>query len=191
MDNYEELERAYNKLVEKQNDLRNGVVEKIREFNEGNDDLVILVETVLKHVRRDANNTTKNYLKFKLIELYLDLSLMFVNNAVRRSAEYQELHGYYKDDLAFYLEAATHLKRYIKKCQKTGDVDHLDSAYLMTIYLSNNVLFNLSCYMDEINKITGDMMGNFAYASKTEELRERASKDIEEIKKLMKNIEEE
>lgn len=190
MDMYDELERTYNKLVEKQNDLRNGVVDKIREFNAGNDNLVILVETVLKQVSRDANNKTKNYLKFRLMELYLDLSLMFVNNAIRKSSEYQELHSYYQSDLAFYLEAATQLKRYIKKCQKTGDVDHLDSAYLMSISLST-VLYNLSCYVDEINKITGDMMGNFAYASKTEELRERASKDIEEIKKLMKNIEEE
>lgn len=190
MDINEKLEEKINKIIEKQGIIRNDIVEKIKEFNEGNDSLVYHVETVLNYVSRNANNTTKNYLKFRLMELYLDLSLMFVNNAIRKSSEYQELHSYYQSDLAFYLEAATQLKRYIKKCQKTGDVDHLDSAYLMSISLST-VLYNLSCYMDEINKITGDMMGNFAYTSKTEELRERTSKDIEDIKKLMKDIEEE
>lgn len=179
-----------NLLLASEDELKNGLVEKIREFNEGNDKLVYVVEGTLKGVRHYVNRTTGYYLKFKLMELYLDISLMFVNNAVRKSLEYQELHGYYKEDLAFYLESATQLKRYIKKCQKTGDVDHLDSAYLMTISLST-VLCNLGDYIDEINKITGDMTGHFAYYGVPEKLRERTSKDIEEIKKLMKNIEEE
>lgn len=167
----------------------NELLAQINEFNNGNDELVYVVEGVLKAVSKYAKKTSSYYIKFRLMELYLDLSLRIVNNAIRKSDEYQRLHQYYEEDLAFYLEAATTLKTYIKKCEKTGDVDNLDSAYLMTIYLST-ILSNLSDYVSEINKITGDMVGNFSYRA-DEHMRERTKLDIEEIKALMKNLEEE
>ncbi len=167
----------------------NELLAQINEFNNGNDELVYVVEGVLQAVSKYAKKTTSYYIKFRLMELYLDISLRIVNNAIRKNAKYKELHQYYEEDLAFYLEASSFLKTYIKKCEKTGDVDNLDSAYLMTIYLST-VLSNLSDYVSEINKITGDIVGEFSYSS-NEHMRERTKLDIEEIKKLMKNIEEE
>ncbi len=167
----------------------NEILGKINEFNNGNDELVYEIEKVLDGVIKYAHNTTSNYIKFKLIELYLDLSLMIVNKKVRQSEEYQTIHQYYQDDLAFFLKAASSLKKYVKKCQKSGDVDDLDAAYLMTIYLSY-ILSNLSDYVEEIKKITGNLVGSFYYRPDAK-LRERTNLDIEEIKKLMKMIEKE
>lgn len=167
----------------------NNVLAIINEFNNGNDELVGDVEDILQAVSKYAKKTTSYYIKFRLMELYLDLSLRIVNNAFRKNNKYKALHQYYEEDLHFYQEAATILKTYIKKCEKTGDVDNLDSAYLMTIYLSN-ILSNLSDYIVEINKVTGDLIDEFSYIA-NEHLRERTKLDVEEIKKLMKNLEEE
>lgn len=167
----------------------NTLLAQINEFNNGNDELVYVAEGVLEAVSKYAKKTSTYYLKFRLIELYLDISLRIFNNAIRTNSKYQSLHQYYQEDLAFYLEASNVLKRYIRKCEKTGDVDNLDSAYLMTIYLST-VLSNLSEYIDEINKITGDILEEFSYRA-NEHLRDKTKLDVEEIKKLMKNLEEE
>ena len=167
----------------------NNLLAQINEFNNGNDKLVYVAEGVLKAVGKYARKTSTYYIKFRFTELYLDISLRLINNAIRKTPKYQTLHQYYQEDLAFYLEAANVLKRYIRKCEHTGDVDNLDSAYLMTIYLST-VLSNLVDYIDEINKITGDIVGEFSYSA-NEHLRNRTKLDVEEIKKLMKNLEEE
>lgn len=167
----------------------NELLEQINEFNNGNDELVYVVEGVLKAVSSYAKKTNSNYIKFRLIELYLDLSMRIVNNAVRKTPEYQALRQYYEEDLAFFYQAATSLKRYINGCKKTGDVDDLDSAYLMTIYLSF-ILSNLTDYIGEIKKITGNFMGIFYYQANAS-IREKALLDIDEVKRLMKNLEKE
>lgn len=167
----------------------NTLLAQINEFNNGNDDLVYVVEGVLKAVNKYARSTTTNYIKFRLIELYLDISMCIVNNTIRKSEEYQSFRGYYQEDLSFYLDATNKLKRYLRKCKKTGDVENLDSAYLMTIYLSY-ILSNLSDYIEEIKNITGHLVGTHSYQP-GENIRKRTELDIEEIKKLMKNIEEE
>lgn len=167
----------------------NRILKDIKDFNNGNDELVEEVEQVVKGIRHYTNVTTFNYLKFRLLELYLDVSMCLVNNQIRKSEEYQILHQYCKNDLAFYWEMAKKLKKYIRKCQRTGDVDNLDSAYLITIYLSF-VLNNISGYFNEISKVTGHLVGQYYYGGK-QDIREKANMDIEEIKKLMKNLEEE
>lgn len=168
----------------------NSILFQINAFNNGEDEYVEAVEEVMIAVKTYTKTAKVSYFKFRLLELYLDLSLLFVNNAIRKNEQYQELHGYYQSDLDFYLESVNKLKRYINKCEKTGDVDHLDSAYLLTIYLSN-ILSNLSDYMKEISNITGKLANRFDYFGSPSKVRERTSLDIEEIKKLMKNIEEE
>lgn len=167
----------------------NSVLAIINDFNNGNDELVYEVEKVVKGVREYTNIAASKYLKFNLLVIYLDISTRVINNQISKNEEYRRLLQYCKDELAFYFENAKKLKRYIKKCQQTGDIDNLDSAYLITIYLSD-ILTNVTDYFNEISKVIGNLFGQFYYGG-NQDIREKANINIEVIKQLMKNLEEE
>lgn len=171
----------------------NNLLAQISDFNNGNDELVYVAEGVLKAVSKYAKKTPAYYLQYRLMELYVDLSVRILNNAIRETPEYQSLQQDYQKYLAFYLEAANKLKRYVQKCEKTGDVDNLDSAYLMTIYLAY-ILANLTDYAIEMKSLSESLVGGFVYIADDrvyQKLRDKTEFDVEEIKKLMKDIEEE
>lgn len=166
----------------------NGVLKNINDFNNGNDELVYEVEEVVKGIKQYTNVATSNYLKLNFLVIKLDISMRIIDNQISKCEEYQRLLQYCKDDLAFYFEVVKILKRYIKKCQQTGDVDNLDSAYLITTYLTD-ILTNVTDYFNEISKVTGHLVGQFYYGG-DQNIREKAIMNIEITKQLMKNIEE-
>ena len=167
----------------------NSTIKCINDFNNGNAELVYDVEAILKRIKIYSDKITSNYVSFLLIELRLNLHFWLKNDSIRRSDAYQSLIQYYKEDLSLYLEASKILKRYIRKCEMTGDVDKLDSAYLMTIFLSY-ILTNLRDYVQEIANITSSFMGYISYI-RGRDIREKTKSEMDDLKILMKNLEEE
>lgn len=167
----------------------NSVLKIIHDFNNGEDELVDEVIEIFVEVKKYTKNAYLNYLKFLFLEKFLDMQITFINNQIKTNEDYALVFSYCKDDLKFYFKTVKNLKIYIKKWQKSGDVDNLDVAFLVSIYLSD-ILENISEYFDEIAKIVGWLEGRFFYRPNSN-IRENAILDIQEINKLMLLLERE
>lgn len=164
----------------------NTILDCIEEYNNGDENYLEYMEYIASVVKKYTNSARFKYIEFLLLEKYLDIHLRLVNNVIRESEDFQQLFGYCQDDLRYYLASAKELRIFIKKAIKNKDYECLDSAYLLTIYLSY-ILTNISNYFGTLSRVVGAQSGHFYY-SLPDNIRQTGQNDIklveDELKKL-------
>lgn len=160
------------------------IVFYIEEYNKGNKEYESELLSILASYKKEMLSARKYHLIFSLLIFYLDKTIMLTNNQLRSEDDYQELMGYCREDIKYYLSVSKLLKKYIEKCLKDENYEHLDILFLLTVKMSY-VLNNVSDYFSYIKSME-EYANTFIQYQIPTTYRESGETNIQEIEQSLK-----